>query len=286
MKKIRLLFRSLFVFCILLFSVVLSACGQNSREQALETAQELARNGALSDTEAIESLSASNQLLERLASVKIRASQQQVYVLQRLLERYKNQKMWPRASETVDQLIDLQPTESRWHLEKGQIHSSWSQVDPDQVSVARRAYQTVLELSPDSLPARYGLGILHGFRAENPDIARQYLREVVQHQPITSKNRPVIRRSRFALGRLEFEQGNLSAAARSFQAVTEMESIVAEYHFLAHRNLGRTYRQMNDLDRARNHYQKAYEIQPTNSTVRHQLRELGVDVSDRYNRFE
>jgi len=286
MKNTCLISRSLTVCFCLASIVLLSACGQTSQERALETARELARNGSISDTEAIESLSASNQLLERLASVKIRASQEQVYVLRRLLERYKDQQMWPRASETVDQLIELQPTESRWHLEKGQIHSSWSQVDPDQVPVARRAYETVLELKPDSLSARYGLGILHGFRADNPNIARQYLREVANRQPITAKNRPMIRRGRFALGRLEFEQGNLSAAARQFQAVTEMESIAAEYHFLAHRNLGRTYRQMNDLDRARNHYQRAYEIQPTDGTVRRQLRELGVDVSDRYNRFE
>lgn len=286
MTNHKFYFRFFPVALFLLLSVLLSACGQSPQEQALQTARQLSQTSSLNDTEAITSLSASNDLLERLASVKIKASQRQVYVLKKLLDRYKSQKMWPRAAEIVAQLIDLQPTESRWHLEKGQIYSNWAQVDPRHVEPARRGYQTALELSPDSLAARYGLGILYGFRGDQPERARQYFKQVTKHQPITAKNRPIIRRARFALGRLEFEQGNLRESARQFRSVTKMESIPSRYHFLAYRNLGQTYRAMNNLDRARKSYRQAYKIQPTDDTVRRRLRELGVDVSDRFNRYE
>jgi len=278
--------RLIWVVGMLGIVVLVTGCGQSRHEKALQTAKTLMGNGSLSDTEAIKYKEASAELLERLATVKIEASQRQIYVLERLLQRYKNQEMWPKAADVVDQLISLQPTEIRWRLNKGQVHSQWSQVNPDHVEPARNAFRAALELNSESLEAKYGLGILYAFRTDDRERGRRYLRQVADHSPIDVKNRNIIKEARFALGRLDYERSNYSSAANRFRQITEMESISKTSRFMAHRNLGRTYLKMGNRGRAKDSLNKAYKLQPTNSDVRRMLRDLGVELSDRYNRFD
>jgi len=270
--------RSFSLLCMLIaFLTPLFGCGESRYEKALRTARTLMGNGDLSDTAAVSNMETSRQLLKNLAGIKIRASRHQVYVLEKLLQRYEDMEMWPRAAEVVNELIRLQPTEVKWHVDKGRIYSQWSQVKPNLIEESERAFQTALELNPQSLEARYGLGILYAFRANQVDEARPHLKRVSNHSPITVKNRDIIRQARFALGRMEFEQGNLSQAVNVFQKLSTMDNTAPSTRFLALRNLGRTYQRMGASEMARDTYRKALEIRPNDGGVRRRLRNLGVE---------
>lgn len=261
--------------------LLLSGCGETRHEEALRTARTLMSTGGLSDTEAVQNLETSDQLLERLANVKVTARQDQLYVLEQMLERYEKLRMWSEAAETVDKLIRLQPTEISWRLAKGRIYSRWSQVNPEHVSTAREAFETALELNPDSLEAKYGLGVLLSFRTEDlRERGRSLLNDVANHTPVTVKNREIIKEARFALGRFHYEQGQVASASDYFRQITTMGNITPESRFMAHRNLGRTYLEMGDRNRAREQLRQAYELQPSDPEIRRMLTELGVELDD------
>jgi tetratricopeptide (TPR) repeat protein len=276
-----------FMFIFLVTSgFLMSGCGQSRQEEALQTARTLMSTGGLSDTEAVRYLETSDELLERLASVKIRAQQNRLYVLEKLTNKYENMRMWPEAAESVDKLVRLQPTEIRWHLAEGRIHSQWSQVDSDHVETAEEAFRTALELDSDSLEAMYGLGVLLAFRAGEPSEGREYLARVADHTPVNVHNREIIKQARFALGRFYYEGGNAGEAVQEFQRIVEMESISPTSRVLAYRNLARSHIELGNRGRARDVLKSAYDLQPYNSQIRGMLRELGVDIDDRYNRFD
>lgn len=274
---------------ILVVLVGFVGCGDSRGERferAYRLAQQLSSDGALSDTEVIRYSRVSRSLLERLARLKIKASEREVYVLERLLDSYQNLRMWPRAVEVADQLIRLQPTEPDWYQRKGQVLSQWSRVEPGRAEAAERAFQAALELDPQLLRARYGLGVLYAFRMDRTGEARRQLKRITDRKTVRAKQIPVVVEARFALGKLEFQQGNYRAAQDVYRTISEMGSIDSHSRFLAYKHRGQTYRQIGAPERARRMYQEAYQIQPTNSSVRNALRELGVTLDDRFEKFE
>lgn len=266
--------------------VVLSGCGDNKYQRAYETAKTLSSDGSLSDTEAVKYLESSEDVLQQLAGIKIKAQNRHLYVLEKLLERYENLKMWPKAIETADKLIDLQPTTIDWYIRKGRAHVRLSKVDESHYEPAERAFRAALELDSDSLRAHYGLGLLYGFHMDKIPRARRHLRQAAYETTITVKNRPEVVDARFALGKLEFQSERFDQAREAFDSILKLESISSESRFLAQKNLGDVARRTGSTELAKQHYHKAYDINPVDSSIRQRLRSLGVEIDDRFERFD
>lgn len=271
------------VLCVLW---TLTGCGDNKFESAYETAQTLSADGSLTDTESIKYFKSSQELLRELAGIKIKAEQRNLYVLEKLLDRYQNLDMWPRAIETAEKLIQLQPTNAEWYIRKGRAHVQMSTVSESHHEPAERAFRTALEIDANSIRAHFGLGLLYGFHMDEVEKARRHLRKAAYEIPITVKNRPEVVDARFALGKLEFQNGRVNQAKEAFDSILNMESLSSESRFLAQKNLGDVYRRRGSTEMAKQHYHRAYEINPVDSTIRNRLRSLGVEVQDRFNRFE
>ncbi len=274
-----------FVFLVISVFLVLG-CGQEDYEETYEVAKRLSQKGPLTDTEYVRHLETSDELLKQITSIKIRASNRQHYVLRNLLDHYENLEMWRKAASVAERLTQLQPTKEQWHVRLGRVHARLSQVDEDHIEPAQRAFRTALEINPDSVQANYGLGVLHGFHAGNPDKGRRFLRQAAYKSKVNAKTRPYVVEARFALGKLEFQQDKWEAAREAFEKILDLESISRESRFLALKNVGDVYRSRNSNDLAKKYYQRAYDIEPTDSAVRSRLRSLGVTVEDRFNRFE
>lgn len=281
-----MLYKRTFAVLSCLFVVALTGCGESEYERTYRVAKELSQKGPLTDTEYVQRLETADELLEQVTSVKIRASERHLYVLQRLLGHYENLEMWNKAVPVAERLTRLQPTNEEWHRHLGRIHSTLSRTDESHVEPAERAFRTALELNPDSIRANYGLGLLYGFHADEVQRGRKFLRRAAYEQNVTVKNRPHVVDARFALGKLEFEKGETAAAQEAFESILEMESISREARFLALKNIGDVHRSRNATELAKQSYHKAYEIEPTDSQIRSRLRNLGVTVEDRFNRFE
>lgn len=265
---------------------LLAGCGEEPYERTYEVAKELSQKGPLTDTEYVRRLETSNELLEQITSLKIRASERQLYVLRRLLDHYDNLQMWNEALPVAERLTQLQPTKEEWHLRLGRIHATLVRQDDSHIEPAERAFRTVLEMNPNSVRANYGLGLLYAFHADEPKRGRKFLQRAANEIKVTVKNRPHVVDARFALGKLEFGEGRSEAAREAFESILEMSSISKESRFLALKNLGDVYRSRNSTELAKEYYHKAYQIQPTDSSVRSRLRNMGVTVEDRFNRFE
>jgi len=261
-------------------------CGQEDYEETYEVAKQLSQKGPLTDTEYVRRLETSEDLLRQITSLKIRASDRQLYVLRQLLEHYENLRMWNKAQPVAERLTRLQPTKEEWHLRLGRIHATLARQDEDHIELAERAFRTVLEMDSDSVRANYGLGLLYGFHADKPKRGLKFLRRAAHETDVTVKNRPHVVDARFALGKLEFREGRTEPARKAFESILEMDSISKESRFLALKNVGDVYRSRNSTELAKVYYHKAYEIQPTDSSVRSRLRNMGVTVEDRFNRFE
>jgi tetratricopeptide (TPR) repeat protein len=271
---------------VCLLVLVLSGCGESEYERTYRMAKELSQKGPLTDTEYVRRLETADELLEQVTAVKIRASERHLYVLQRLLDHYENLEMWNKAVPVAERLTRLQPTNENWYRHLGRIHSTLSQVDKSHIEPAERAFRTALELNPNSVRASSGLGLLYAFHAEEIEKGRKFLRRAAYDQKITVRNRPHVQDARFALGKLEFQNGRLSEAQEAFESILDMESIPKEARFLALQNLGDVHRSRGATELAKQFYHRAYEIEPTDSQIRSRLRNLGVTVEDRFNRFE
>lgn len=263
-----------------------AGCGDNKFQEAYETAKTLSSNGDLTDTQAIKYYGTSQELLRQIAGLKIKAERRNLYVLRQLLGHYEDLEMWSQVVETADKLVGLQPTNKEWYIRKGRAHIQLSTVDSSHHEPAERAFRAALEIDPNSLKAHYGLGVLYGFHMDEGAKARRHLRKAAYETKVTVKNRPEVVDARFALGKFEYETGNLSAARKAFQSILGMESLTSESKFLAQKNLGDVYRRMGSTELAKQHYHQAYNINPVNSSVRDRLRSLGVEIEDRFNRFE
>lgn len=268
-------------------SLVVVACGTPDHEQALQTAKELRRSADnLSDTDALKALQASDDLLERLAAIKIEAQQNRLLVLERMAERQLEAGLLPDALNTVNKLIELQPARVNWHRMKGRILTQWGQVDSDRYAGAQEAFDRALGIDPQDLRTHYLYGLLLGFHLDKPDRARRELNRVAFSATITPQNRNLVKDARFALGKLEHQLGNFGGAREAFLSVTDMNGIPQGDRFLAYRNLGDVYRAMGSRERAIEAYRNAYDVNPRDSGIRERLRNLDVEVSDRYSRFE
>jgi tetratricopeptide (TPR) repeat protein len=271
---------------LIFFVIVLAGCGNEPYEETYQVAKKLSQKGPLTDTEYVRRLETSDELLEQIASLKLRASDRQHYVLRRSLNHYENLRMWNKALPVAEKLTRLQPTKEEWYIRLGRIHATLSRVEEGHIEPAVRAFETALEIDPESVRANYGLGMVYGFHADKPKQGRTYLRKAAYEIPVTVKNRPHVVDARFALGKLEFQEGRTGAAQEAFEKILEMESVSQESRFLALKNLGDVHRSRNAKELAKEYYHKAYDIQPTDSSVRSRLRQLGVTVEDRFNRFE
>jgi lipopolysaccharide biosynthesis regulator YciM len=121
---------------------------------------------------------------------------------------------------------------------------------------------------------------------DQPQEGRKQLQEITEKKTVRAKQIPIVVEARFALGKLEYQEGNYRAAVDVYRQIAEMNSIGSQSRFMAYKHLGRTYRTMGATEQARQMFQEAYQIQPTDSSIRNSLRELGVKVDDRYERFE
>lgn len=265
---------------------VLTACGESRFEKAYQAAKTLSQNDNLSDTEAIKYLEKSEELLRKFTSVKIRAEKRHLYVLDKLLQHYESLQMWPKANRIVNRLIKFQPTKKEWYFTKGRINSQWAKLSEDRIELARRAFLTALEIDPEFLRAHYALGVLLAFRASEPSEARSHLKRVSKYRPRTAKNLTLVQDARFALGKLEYQQGNFAAAINTFRKIARMNGISDNSKVQAYVNMGDAALKTGNRDQAKRVFRKAYEIQPSNSTVRRALRDLDVELSDRFNKFE
>ncbi len=258
-------------------SPLLSACGQTPQEEALQTAKRLARTADLSDTEAIESLEHSQRLLDRLVEIQMSAAEWNLHVTRKLMDYYRRQEMWPKAVEQAEKLIQIQPTHARWYYLKGQIYGEWSQVDPEKVELAIDALRVALDLEPELYEAKYYLGLLKAFRQGEVARGRQHLEEVAYDLPLTAQNRPLVRRARFTLGKLEFEINNVSAARDIYHSILEMERLPRADKFRTHRLLSQVYRTMGAHQLAANQLRHAASIYPDDPRLQRQMKELGID---------
>ncbi len=256
--------------------MLITACSQTSREKALQTAKDLASTGKLSDTEAIENLQTSRKLLQKLVEIKISAEEWNIYIIRRLVKHYRNQEMWPKAIREINKLTRLQPTEARWYLLKGRVYSQWSRVDESKMKPAVEALNVAIDLDPEMLEAKYSLALLRAFRQKKWELGRKLLRDIAYETEVTSNNRPMVRKARFALGKLEFERGNTRAAKQVYETITKMKRLPLDSKFLALKHLARCQKQLGARQLAANTYKKAAEIKPGNRSVREALRSLGV----------
>lgn len=280
MKRMKLFKSSLPFFLILFFSffLLVSGCSRPRREQALQTAKNLMETGDLSDTKALENLRTSRELLNRLVKLKIEAAEWNLYVSRRLAKHYRKLKMWPKAIQQMNKLIELQPTEAQWYLDKGRIYSQWSQVDKSKVQPAVKALEIARELGEGllELEAKYSLALLRAFRQNNTERGRELLREVAYQAPVTSNNRQIIRKARFALGKLEFESSNYSAARQAYKSILDMDRLPGSDKFQALKHLGRVHRQIGARKAAINTYKKAANLNYSDESVQAALDELGA----------
>jgi lipopolysaccharide biosynthesis regulator YciM len=272
------------VLIVLLLSIFLVGCGETDYEKTYRVAKELSSKGSLTDTEYVRRLATSQELLEDIASIKIEASKRKLYVLEQLLDHYEKLDMWPEARKVADRLVELQPTNIEWYLHLGRIHSNLSKVDDSHIKPAERAFKTALEMDPNSIKANYGIGVLYGFRKGNIEQGRRYLEKAGYDNEMTVQNKPIIVDARFALGKLEYQNNNFRAARETFKSILDMTSISTSARAIANKNLGDVYRAMNSTDLAKQAYLRSYDLDPTNSQVRSRLRELGVEISDRFGR--
>ncbi len=234
------------------FLVVLSGligCGNPSREQQLRRAKQLLETEPLSSPIRIEP-PASGERFERFARLKLRADQKRPFVLRRLAEHHRRDRAWRKASRRVKQLIELQPLDPRWYVLKGEVHGQWGANDEKHLPVAEEAFLNALELAggedePVAVRARYGLGLLYAFQADEPEQGRRQLLEVVRSRE-TVKNRILIERARFALGKLAYRQDRLMEARDQFLEIAGMKAIPAFSRSRALRNLSRVFERLGD----------------------------------------
>ncbi len=255
----------------------LAGCGPSPHEEALRTARRLARTGELSDTEAIQNLHTSQELLEELVRIQINANEWNLYLIRRLVNFYHRREMWPQALEQVEKLIDIQPTEPRWYLLKGQIYGEWSRIDLELVEPAIEAFNVARDIDSELHEATYYIALLKGFRLGDVRRARPLFEEVGYQIPSPAEHRSLIRRARFALGKLEFEQGNIRAARDVYESIAQMENLPRHEEFRVRRLLGIVYRVLGARDKAINDLRKAQRLYPDDPRVQEELRKLGVD---------
>jgi tetratricopeptide (TPR) repeat protein len=267
-------FRVSFYILLVVFVFTGAGCGETKHEKALEVAKRLTLTGSLSDTEAVESLQQSEKLLNRLVQIKIDAAKWRVRALRRLSEKYIEMGMFEPASKELEKLIDLQPVQPRWYIMKGQLYSRWATVAENKISEAERSFQMALELETNSLPARYGLGVLYAFQADKPQRGRQFLQELSFEQRVTNRTRTYVKKARFALSRLEFQQGNYRKAARILREITDMDTISRDTRFMAYKNLGKVYEQLSSKEMALQAYRQANQVYQHDNEVNKALKRL------------
>ncbi|MGM0380687.1 MAG: tetratricopeptide repeat protein [bacterium] len=266
------------IICLLILPLLVfltSACGQTEAEKALETAKTLTRSDDFSDTKVIQNLQTSERLLERLVKVQVEAAEWRIFALRKLINRYIEREMWPLAAREVEKLIQLQPTNAQWYLQKGQIYSQWAKVDTARAEEAKEAFEVALQLNKDYIAARYGLGVLHSFRLGNVQTGRDYLEKVAFESGETVKNRDTITNARFALARLEHREGNYSAAIDALAKVPDMDGISRQSKFYALKNIARIYEDSGSAGLAREYYLRANELVDDAPEIKRALERLG-----------
>lgn len=265
----------MFLQVFLVFFVILTAgCGKTEHEQALEIAKQLTLTDRISDTEAVESLQASERLLDHLTQVKIDAARWRVHALRKLAERYMNMGMLELAEEELDKLIELQPVQERWHVMKGQLYSRWAIVDREKIPQAERSFQIALELDEKSLPGRYGLAVLYAFHANQKELGRKLLQEIAFEQKIITRTRPYVKQARFALARLEFEDGNYREAEKVLRETVEMTGLSRDSRFMGYKNLGQVYEHQGATEMAIQSYRQAHKFHEYDPEVNRALERL------------
>ncbi len=287
----------------------MAGCGSPPPEEGLRLADRLVAGSSPADTSfrlpglgeppsspdaspaaprVLASLQRADQLLRRLSEIDLRVgsdpSPDKREVLENLIERYRELGMWNRAKTLVETLIEADPDNPRWHLVKGRIHARLGRLRPELYPEAESALRTAREFDRTRWEATLALALLLGFRVDRPGAARPLLREILQRAPDGKSE--LKRRAHFSLARLEHELGRDDEAARLYKSLLARRSLSSEDRTRALHNLGRIRRRQGREEEAIRAYRKAYQLQPWNSEIRRALRELGVEPSDRYDRFQ
>ncbi len=147
----------------------------------------------------------------------------------------------------------------------------WAQVGLGQahlagqdMEAARAAFAAALAIDPASPEALFQMGLL--VRAEDPNLAVDYLRRAVEAATGADKARPNL-----ALGDLLMERGDWEAARLAY------ESSIANLPFLlpAHLGLARSLEALGDSDGALAAYLQASAFDPTDPEIKEAITRLG-----------
>ncbi len=134
-----------------------------------------------------------------------------------LLDRYD----YPRAYERFSELVDEFPQWVGAHVNRG-IAALNVQGD-EYFRVAERSFKSALKLDPDCCYALFGLGILYEYTERFDDAyeAFQRVAERDPHEPFT----------RYYLGNLLANRGELDAARRELERAIELQPSLASAHY-------------------------------------------------------
>lgn len=240
--------------CVIVLAVLpgLITCSGSPSSEDRKKARALLESESFAQPLVVNS-TVDEERFRRMAALTLKANRKRPYVLRELVQHYKAQKNWQRALEYLNELIELQPLDSRWYLKRGQILGERFDSDRD-LEQAQNAFRTAIRLGEDpassvTLEARYGLGLLLAFRLDRKQQGAQQLRRVLDARE-TVQNRMVHKEARFALGRLAYEEADWNGARNHFRSAALMKGIPSESRFRALENLARTLRKLQRNQRA------------------------------------
>jgi cytochrome c-type biogenesis protein CcmH/NrfG len=197
--------------------LILQSCIMQEERAAVRSAQKLL--GRHDKTE--EELERARGRLRRVIETKTRAVELLEEIDRYLGARYLEMGSYHLAEEALLEAERLKPASPFVKKDLGECYYylAVSAMEPSEserlLSVSRGYFEKSIELEPDYLEARYGLGLVLFFGFDDVDGAIEQMKQVVSEQPDDVD-------ARFALGRFHYEKGDLGKAMSEYLEITRI----------------------------------------------------------------
>lgn len=259
-------------FVLLGLIFIVGGCGQGARGY-------LNRAGKLAESEAPEDWERAIEEYQKVIDLKIEAHDKTAYLHRRLADLFLEREMFNKAEEHYLAAIEFLPNVADLHYSLGITYANLGITEEGYLDKAIAEYEKAVKLKPDFAKPYYGMGLIYFFKKGMKDAGISNIQKAI------SCDSDYID-AYVALGRMYYETGNFRGAIEEYEeAISKYPrkaKIVATYYD----NIGLAYLALGENQKAISSFEQALKINPQHTEARAHLQEMGIDVKDRWKKWE
>lgn len=251
---------------------ILGGCGEGAREY-------FNRAGKYARSEAPEDWERAIAEYQKVIGLKVEAYNKTAYLHRRLADLFLKREMFRKAEEHYLAAIELLPNIPDLHYSLGITYANLGKTEEEYLDKAILEYEKAVRLKPDFAKPYYGMGFIYFFKKGMHEEGISNMKKAIEYDSDYID-------AYVTLGRMYYEVGNYRGAISEYEGAIskypKKAKVVATYYS----NIGLSYLALGENERAAESFEQALKINRQHPEARAHLKEMGIELKDRWEKRE